>query len=146
LRQTQTSSMKEQFFETAGQALDAGLFWRSNLTKAVQRRDFKGTLWGVLSLSVLLFFYVWQHMQVVKLSYEVQSLKAEKQQLTNEYYYLKYQMHDVNSLSKVEKTAREQLGMDTPRTDQMVIMSDGAPAYPRWFNFWTSTMKKTEKK
>jgi cell division protein FtsL len=137
--------MRDQFFSTAGQALDAGLFWRSNLTRAVKRKDFKGTLWGVLGLSVLLFFYVWQHMQVVKLGYEVQSLKSEKQQLTNEYYYLKYKMHDVNSLSRVEKTAREQLGMETPRTDQMVILSDSAPLYPRWFNFWTKTMKKAEK-
>ena len=145
MRPTQTSTVKEQFFETAGQALDAGLFWRSNLTRAVQRKDFKGTLWGVLGLSVLLFFYVWQHMQVVKLSYEVQAFKSEKQHLINEYYYLKYKMHDVNSLSKVEKIAHEQLGMETPRTDQMVILSDSEPIYPRWFNFWTSTMKKSEK-
>ncbi len=146
MRETQASSMKDQFFTTAGQALDAGIYWRSNLTKAVQRRDFKGTLWGVLALSALLFFYVWQHMQVVKLGYEVQALKAEQQQLTNEFYYGKYKMYDVYSLPKVEKIAREQLGMTTPRTDQMVILKDGSTFYPKWFTFWTNTMKKTEKK
>lgn len=129
----------------AGEILDAGLFWRGNLAKAVKRRDFKGTLWGVMALSFLLFFYVWQHMQVVKLGYEVQGLKMEKQQLTNQYYYLKYQMYDVNSLPRVEKVAREQLGMVTPRTDQIVILDDGSAFTPKWFTFWTNTMKKSEK-
>jgi cell division protein FtsL len=129
----------------AGEILDAGLFWRGNLAKAVKRRDFKGTLWGVLALSFFLFFYVWQHMQVVKLGYEVQELKVEKQQLTNQYYYLKYQMYDVNGLTRVEKLAREQLGMVTPRTDQIVILDDRSVFYPKWFSFWTTTMKKTDK-
>lgn len=129
----------------AGQLLDAGLFWRGNLAKAVKRRDFKGTLWGVMALSFLLFFYVWQHMQVVKLGYEVQELKMEKQQLTNQYYYLKYQMYDVNSLTRVEKVARENLGMVTPRTDQIVILEDDSVFAPKWFSFWTNTMKKSDK-
>jgi cell division protein FtsL len=138
--------MREQFISTAGEALDAGFFWRGNLAKAVKRRDFKGTFGGVLFLSLFLFFYVWQHMQVVKLSYDVQSLKTQKQQLTNEYYYLKYKMHEVNSLSRVEKVAREQLGMVTPKSDQIVILDDGPQPYPRWFSFWTNAMKKTDKK
>lgn len=146
MRNNETATLKEQFFSTAGQAIDAGLFWRGNLAKAVKHRNFKGTFWGVLALSLFLFFYVWQHMQVVKLSYEVQGLKQEKQQLTNEYYYLKYKMYDVNSLSRVEKTAREQLGMVTPRTDQIVILDDGSSFTPKWFSFWTNAMKKTEGK
>jgi len=146
LKDTEAPSMKEQFFANAGEALEAGTFWRGSLAKAVKRRDFKGTLWGVMALSFLLFFYVWQHMQTVKLGYEVQSLMAEKQELTNEFYYLKYKMHDVNSLTRVEQVAREQMGMTTPRTDQMVILDDQSVFYPRWFTFWTNTMKKTEKK
>jgi hypothetical protein len=42
--------------------------------------------------------------------------------------------------------AREQLGMVTPRTDQIVILDDGAPNSPHWFSLWTSTMKKTDKR
>ena len=141
----QTTDTFNVGMKKAGEILDAGLFWRGNLAKAVKRRDFKGTLWGVMALSFLLFFYVWQHMQVVKLGYEVQGLKMEKQQLTNQYYYLKYQMYDVNSLPRVEKVAREQLGMVTPRTDQIVILDDGSTFTPKWFAFWTNTMKKSDK-
>lgn len=140
----QTTDTLNIGMKKAEEILDAGLFWRGNLAKAVKRRDFKGTLWGVLALSLFLFFYVWQHMQVVKLGYEVQGLKMEKQELTNQYYYLKYKMYDVNSLARVEKVAREQLGMVTPRSDQIVILDDGT-LYPSWFAFWTNAMKKTDK-
>ena len=138
--------MLDEGMKRASEAIDAGMFWRGTLTKAVQKRDLKGTLFGVLALSALLFFYVWLHMQVVKLSYEVQGLKTEKQQLTNEYYYLKYKMYDVNSLSKVEKTAREQMRMVTPRSDQIVILNEGSGYSPRLFTYWTTAMNKTEKK
>ncbi len=141
----QTGTFNEEVRKFADDAFEAGTFWRGSLAKAVKRRDFKGTLWGVMALSILLLFYVWQHMQAVKLGYEVQSLKTEKLELTNEYYYLKYKMHDVNSLPRVEKIAREQLGMTTPRTDQMVILDEGSVFYPKWFTLWTSTMKKSEK-
>ena len=140
-----TTTLKEQFFDTAGEALDAGLFWRGNLAKALKRRDFKGTLGSVMILSLFLFFYVWQHMQVVKLSYEVQALRTEKQELTNQYYYLKYKMYEVNSLTRVETIARDQLGMVTPRTDQVVIMDDRPFFYPRWFTFWKRTMTGEKK-
>jgi cell division protein FtsL len=139
------SSVGEQLVSTAGKALDAGLFWRGNLAKAVQRKDYKGTFWGILGLSIVLFFYVWQHMQVVKLGYEVQALKAEKQQFTNDYYYLKYRMNEVNSLTRVEKIARDQMGMITPKSDQVVILNEGSPLTPRWFTLWAEAMKKTDK-
>lgn len=135
-----------QGMKKAGEILDAGLFWRGNLATAVKHRDFKGTIWGVLALSLFLFFYVWLHMQVVKLSYEVQGLKMEKQRLTNDYYFLKYKMYDVNSLSRVEKVARGQLGMVMPSADQIVILNDGTTFYPRWLAYWTDAMKKMEKK
>ncbi len=141
----QSDSLKNQFFDTANRALDAGLFWRGNLANAVQRRDFKGTLWGVFLLSFFLFLYVWLHMETVKVGYEVQSLRVQKQQLVNKYYYLKYQMYDVNSLPRVEKEAREQLGMVTPSSDQIVILNEGSSFMPRWLSLWSDRMKKTEK-
>jgi len=129
----------------AVEVIDAGMFWRGNLAQAVKRRDFRGTLWGVLALSFFLFLYVWQHMQVVKLSYRVQALRAEKQRLTNEYYWLQYKLSGVSSLPRVEELARTKLGMVTPRTDQLVILEDGPGRAPGWFDFWTSMMGRTGK-
>ncbi|HET9870038.1 MAG TPA: hypothetical protein VFR02_06030, partial [bacterium] len=60
----QAQTFKQQVVNTASEAVDAGLFWRGNLAKAVRRRDFRGTVWGVAALAFFLFLYVWQHMQV----------------------------------------------------------------------------------
>lgn len=134
------NAVKEQFFERANEAIDAGLFWRGNLAKAVRQKDIKGTVSGILVISVVLFLYVWQHMQVVKLSYEVQDLKQQKQQLTNEYYYLKYKLGDLNNLARVEEIARDQLHMETPKTDQVVILDDSFSTLPTWMLFWKKTV------
>lgn len=138
----QTAQTLDLGVKKAGEILDAGMFWRGNLAKAVKRRDFRGTAWGIGGLSLVLFLYVWLHMQVVKLSYEVQGLKQQKQELTNEYYYLKYRMNDVNSLSRTEQVARGRLGMVTPRSDQIVILEDGADEAPVWLAFWENMMKR----
>jgi cell division protein FtsL len=134
--------MADRVLETAGGALNQGLFWRSNLASALRRRDYKGTFFGIALLSLLLFAYVWQHMLVVKLAYDVEALRAQKQSLTNQYYYLKYRMYDVDSLSKVESIARNQLGMVTPSTSQVVILpGDGTTDSP-WLAWWTQAMRK----
>jgi cell division protein FtsL len=139
---SQAPTFKEQVVSTANDMVDAGLFWRGNLAKAVQRRDFKGTIWGVLALTLFLFIYVWQHMQVVKLSYEVQALKVQKAELSNQYYYLQYKLHDVDSLARVESVAQSQLGMTTPRSDQVVILPDTDSSGPQWLRDWTGAIKR----
>ena len=139
---SQAPTFKEQVVSTANDMVDAGLFWRGNLAKAVQRRDFKGTIWGVLALTLFLFIYVWQHMQVVKLSYEVQALKVQKAELSNQYYYLQYKLHDVDSLARVETVAQSQLGMTTPRSDQVVILPDTDSSTPQWLRDWTGAIKR----
>lgn len=130
----------------ASEVLGHGMFWRGNLAKAVQRRDFRGALVGIVVLGSLLFLYAWQHMQVVKLSYEVQDLRVQKRGLTNDYYYLKYKLHEVNGLSRVERTAREQLGMETPKSDQVVILEEGGGTGHGWLDPWKALMGRNGEK
>ncbi|HVM32789.1 MAG TPA: cell division protein FtsL [bacterium] len=137
----QAPTFKDQVVSTANEVVDAGMFWRGNLAKAVRRRDFKGTIWGVAALAFFLFLYVWQHLQVVKLGYEVQALKVQKEELSNQYYYLQYKLHDVDSLARVETIAQTQLGMTTPRSDQVVILKDSESSTPRWLAAWTGAVK-----
>lgn len=99
-------------------------FWRGNLRQAVRRRDFRGTVVGTAVLTLLLSLYVWQHLQVVRLGYEVNALRHEKRRLTNEYYYLQYRLHDVKGLMRVEQAAREELGMRTLTSDQVVVLEE----------------------
>jgi len=110
-------------------------FLRGDLAKAVKKRDFRGTAWALATLILVASAYVWVHVTVVHLGYEVQALKAERKRLQNEYYYLQYRMYDVRSLSRVEAAARTSLNMSVPRTDQVVILPDPAPDGPKWLSF-----------
>ncbi len=127
--------------ENAARALNEGIFMRGDLARAVKKRDFKGTAWALALFSILLFGYVWAHMSVVRLGYEVQGLKSEKRRLTNESYYLQYRLYEVRSLTRVEQTARS-LGMVTPKTDQIVILEEPGKRLPSWLAWnngvWTS--------
>jgi cell division protein FtsL len=120
----------------ATEALQEGLFLRGNLADAVKKRDFRRTAWSLGLLSVVLFAYVWAHMAAVRLGYQVQELKAEKRRLTNEYYFLRYKISEVRSLGRVEQEARTRLGMVTPRTDQVVILSEKGLGGPLWMQAW----------
>jgi cell division protein FtsL len=117
-------------------ALQEGLFLRGNLADAVKRRDFRRTAWSLGLLSVFVFAFVWAHMTAVQLGYEVQDLRAQKRRLTNQYYFMKYRLSDVRSLSRVEAEARGRLGMVTPRTDQVVILEDSRVRLPMWMQAW----------
>jgi cell division protein FtsL len=120
----------------AAAALNEGLFLRGNIADAVKKRDFRRTAWslGLLCLVVLLF--VWAHMMTVRLGYDVQDLRSQTRRLTNQYYYMKYRLSDVRSLTRVEMEARGRLGMVTPRTDQVVIVPDGGLRLPLWMLSW----------
>jgi cell division protein FtsL len=112
-------------------------FLRGDLAKAVRKRDFRGTAWALGALCLILSAYVWVHITVVRLGYEVQALKAERKSLMNEYYYLQYRMYDVRSLSRVEQTARTSLNMSVPRTDQVVILEEPKARSPKWISWIT---------
>lgn len=135
-----------QTSERVGEVLQAGMFWRGSLAKAVKRRDVRGTTWGVLAVSAVLFFYVWQHMQVVKIGYEVEALRKERQDLTNQYYYLKYRLNEVKGLSRVEEIARGQLGMVTPKSEQVVMLNENDLMPSRFVGAWFNFMRRTEGK
>jgi cell division protein FtsL len=118
--------------QKAVEALRGNLFLRGDLAKAVRKRDFHGTAWALGLLCLVLSAYVWAHMTVVHLGYQVQELKAEKKKLVNEYYYLQYRMYDVRNLSRVEQIARTKQGMKTPSMDQVVILEEPSRSMPRW--------------
>lgn len=117
-------------------ALHEGLFLRGNLADAVKKRDFRRTAWGFGLLCAFVFGIVYLHMTAVRLGYDVQELRSQKRRLTNQYYYMKYRLSDVRSLTRVEMEARGQLGMVTPRTDQVVILNDGKGRLPLWMQAW----------
>jgi len=70
--------------------------------------------------------YVWQHIHVVRLGYEVERLREEQAALVQENKTLKLEMGQLRSLRRVEEIARQRLGMVTPKPGQVVLIPESA--------------------
>lgn len=102
-------------------------------TRARARRAFlRLDLWravvvlGLLCLGIL--FYVWQHIQVLRLGYALEGLRAQRATLLQENRTLTLEMARLTALSRVEAIARTRLEMETPRPGQVIVLPE--PAQP----------------
>lgn len=68
----------------------------------------------IVTLASLVLFYVWQRIENVELAYKLESLKGELQKIDDENTKLKIQFEKLSTLSRIEKIAREDLGMVIP--------------------------------
>ncbi|MBW2039308.1 MAG: cell division protein FtsL [Deltaproteobacteria bacterium] len=77
-------------------------------------------LFLLLILSII--FYVWTRVQVVQFGYEISSALNEKEAAIIAHNELKLEIATLRSAQQVEREAREKLGMDLPRKDQLIII------------------------
>ncbi len=98
--------------------------------RAVVHREIEGTkrrLFPPLIVAFLIIggalFYVWQHVQVIRLSYQIERLNSERVSLVERERELTIELARLKSLKRVEGIARERLGMVTPGQGQLYIVS-----------------------
>ncbi len=77
---------------------------------------------GLLCLGIL--FYVWQHIQVLRLGYALEGLRAQRGALLQEQRTLTLEMARITALSRVEAIARTRFEMDTPRPGQVIVLPE----------------------
>ncbi|MFQ5803109.1 MAG: septum formation initiator family protein [Candidatus Methylomirabilales bacterium] len=77
---------------------------------------------GILLLGLLV--YVWQHVQVVRLGYQVERLRAARATLVQERKALRVELGKLRSLERVETLARGKLGMIDPDPGQMIFLEE----------------------
>lgn len=71
---------------------------------------------------VVVLFYVWQHVQVVRLGYEVEYLAGERDALIQQQKELRLEVARLMSLRRVEEIARGQLGLTSPKSGQVIVL------------------------
>lgn len=84
----------------------------------------------------LVFFRVWQEMQVMKLGYEIVRLRKESRVLEERQRVLVSRRNSLVNLERVERIAREDLGMQLPQKDQLVFLTDcreQKSGWAQWF-------------
>ena len=82
----------------------------------------------LIVMGIFLFIglvYLRQRVQYAKLSYEINSLREIEKKLENENGYLQIRMEGLNSLSRIEKIAKEQLGLIVPKEIKMIPLEAG---------------------
>ncbi len=67
-------------------------------------------------------FYVWQHIQVVRLGYQIEQLQGERTALTRQQKELRFKVARLKSLRRVEEIARRQLGLTSPGPGQVILV------------------------
>jgi len=80
---------------------------------------------GLICLGIL--GYVWQHIQVLRLGYALEDLRARRATLLQEQKTLTIELARLTALSRVEAMARGRLEMETPRPGQVIVLPEPAP-------------------
>lgn len=88
----------------------------------IRRFDLLQTLLLGGAVLVVILFYVWQHVQVVRLGYQVESLAGERAGLIRQQKELRVEVARLKSLRRVEEIARRQLGLGSPKSGQVIVI------------------------
>ena len=68
------------------------------------------------------FFHIWSRHMSTELGYKISEEQSAKEELLSENKSLKLEISALKSTKRLESIARERLGMDTPRPEQVVYL------------------------
>ena len=69
-----------------------------------------------------LFVYTWSRVQCVNTGYEISRASAARKEALRVQKQLKVELTHLNSPARIGKIARERLGLNMPRPDQIVVL------------------------
>lgn len=92
---------------------------------------------ALLALAMLAFLllFVWERVEVVRVGYHIERLKAQRTALQRERDELEVKVSALTSSERIARVAKEQLGMAPPQPGQVVLLrldaapQQGAPAH-----------------
>ncbi len=88
--------------------------------KKLTRRQILLAAGTTLIVVFILSFYLWQIAEIVSLGYASNLAEKERKELQTEVQRLRAEKASLLALDRVERTARERLGLADPREDQII--------------------------
>ena len=79
------------------------------------------TLIGMLTL-LLVMLYVWHHITVIQLGYEIQQLQQEQRELHRLHQAFLIEAASLASLDRIERIATTRLGFTRPQIGQVILV------------------------
>ncbi|HEX5647860.1 MAG TPA: cell division protein FtsL [Nitrospira sp.] len=78
----------------------------------------------------LVFLFVWERVDMVRVGYQVERLKQEKTLLERERDQLRIKVSTLSAPDRVAKVAMERLGMAPPQRGQVIVVQAGPLIVP----------------
>jgi cell division protein FtsL len=75
-----------------------------------------------LSITIVILIYVWSHIQMTRLEYEVAEAIHTKEQLLEEQRRLRLEVATLKSPQRIEAIARNRLQMTYPEPGQVIVI------------------------
>jgi cell division protein FtsL len=82
----------------------------------------RGQYFFYIVIILAVFFYIWQHIQVIKVGYRINKLQAQLDESKNKNRSLRVEVNSLKSLDRIEKFAAEELKMVKPSKEDQIIM------------------------
>jgi hypothetical protein len=122
--------MNELFYRPSKMLMDSESYPLARLSRASFRRAAVLVAVAALLLSLLLL----QRTQVVKVSYEVDLLRAKRAEMAGQNQRLQRQVEALQSLGQAEAVARQSLGMVSADPSRVIYLAkpDADPSKALW--------------
>jgi cell division protein FtsL len=78
----------------------------------------------------LVFLFVWERVDMVRVGYQVERLKQEKTVLERERDQLRIRVSSLSAPDRIAKVATERLGMAPPQRGQVIVVQAESLAVP----------------
>jgi len=82
---------------------------------------------GVLLLMLVfgvLFFYLWEQVEIMKLGYRIDELNKKREKLLEEKRRLSLEKAFLSSPERIERIAKTKLGMRYPKPEEVIIIGE----------------------
>ena len=80
----------------------------------------------------LVFLFVWERVDIVRVGYHVERLKVEKSRLERERDQLRVKLSALSAPDRIARMATEQLGMVPPQKGQVIMVQARPAGEPRF--------------
>jgi len=91
----------------------------------MRRKTKKNEIFKIIIIGTIIvaffIFYLWHHMEGVKLGYKIEKLKREKEILNEEIKKLKLKKTNYLNLKRVEEIATKELKLIYPKSEQIIV-------------------------
>ena len=79
-------------------------------------------IFGGIVILLLVTLYVWHHITIIELGYEIQQLQQEQNELHRLHQEFLIEAATLGSLDRIERIATSQLGLVRPRAGQVILV------------------------